>query len=337
MEELSIQIHQEESGCFDERINFSHHGYEGVKKIIVTHDENVINSMEVHYYKRNGEIECTKKIGGNGHISNEFILKDGEYLTEMKGFYFLDALSNISFITNQNNIFGPYGNEGPSPFHLKGGKIVGFYGSTIGQNYIYISAIGSYIALPPIGSIMCTGTWPSTQMEFYADGIPFDHRSHESIKTISIHCSYERICSLDVQYRNNIGDLNWIKTSEKEWNIDIEKIVFDDDEYLTGVVGVYKCNIKSLTFFSNKGNTFGPFGKKFMLPYFQSFQVKGGKIVGFHGIQGSSKLKSIGFHIAPVEFPDASSIQMFTKPLLNMIPSPFVKSLVVEEEKYIEC
>lgn len=71
MEELSIQINQEESGCLDERINFSHHGYEGVKKIIITHDENVINSMEVHYHKRNGEIECTKKIGGNGHISNE--------------------------------------------------------------------------------------------------------------------------------------------------------------------------------------------------------------------------------------------------------------------------
>lgn len=98
------------------------------------------------------------------------------------------------------------------------------------------------------------------------------------------------------------------------------QIVLDDDEYLSEIEGVYNSfEIYTLKFSSNKGNIFGPYGQRLVdYPYFQIFHVKGGKIVGFHGIQGSDSLRSIGFHLAPAEFPEASSIQMCTKPLSNI-------------------
>lgn len=74
---MSIQENNAECRSHN-RIDFSHTGYDGVKKIILKHDNYMINSMEVHYYKSNGDIECPDKVGcDNGFINEEvcFFLK----------------------------------------------------------------------------------------------------------------------------------------------------------------------------------------------------------------------------------------------------------------------
>jgi len=284
----------------------------------------------VFYCKSNGKVRYTDKVGGIGHIRKKIFFINNEYLTEVKGNHLEGELTNITFISNLNNIFGPYGkNNGlvGTPFHLKGEKIVGFYGTTIGRKYI--SKIGSYFAFFQIGSTMCTGTWPFKPLELPFGGIPFDHKHHESIKTISIHCVEDVLCYFDVKYRNN-GVLSWVITSEKVIlkSDNPKKIVLDDDEYLTEVEGrYYYFLVYSLTFFSDKGNTFGPYGKEgFRYPPL-SFHLKAGKIVGFHGIQGSFALRSIGFHIAPVESSGKSSIKMSTQTKLN-IENPFAHNYI---------
>lgn len=69
----------------------------------------------------------------------QIVLEDGEYLTEVKGYYGhlnnMDALSCITFISNLNRIFGPYGSKGailmkkifPFRYLLRSLKMLLFY------------------------------------------------------------------------------------------------------------------------------------------------------------------------------------------------------------------
>lgn len=92
----------------------------------------------------------------------QIVLEEDEYLTEVIGYYGrlhnLGSINSLTFVSNRNNRFGPYGYEyghadeasaevKKTKFHVKGGKIIGFNGTR-----------GTRQFLPSIGFYVCSAT-----------------------------------------------------------------------------------------------------------------------------------------------------------------------------------
>ncbi|XP_042465513.1 jacalin-related lectin 19-like [Zingiber officinale] len=106
----------------------------------------VVDSIEITYWN-NGSIRSTPRYGGGGGNPTQIDLKEGEYLSCMRGYIILNyqglpCISQIIFETNLGK-YGPYGRGSGTPFALPvlEGKIVGFFGRA-GD---YITSIGCYI------------------------------------------------------------------------------------------------------------------------------------------------------------------------------------------------
>ncbi|KMZ56842.1 hypothetical protein ZOSMA_90G00120 [Zostera marina] len=259
-------------------------------------------------------------------IISRIVLEDSEHLVEVEGYCFRktsNTIHSITFFTNLNRKFGPYGinNDIPSkfktPFHVKGGKIVGFHWRTNLDDILY--AVGFYIEsvetsstqielvdseakekmISKVGNTMeviYVGPWG-----YLDEGKVFDHSGYNGIKKIIIYYGM-MINSIQVQYIKD-GKLTW--TDEVSRNGIRKEIVLEDGEHLTEVRGYYgrlfgMGSISHLTFFSNLDNVFGPYGNDGEIPLEESrpFHVKGEKIVGFHGKAGAQFLSAIGFYMA---------------------------------------
>ncbi|XP_074555791.1 horcolin-like isoform X1 [Curcuma longa] len=113
---------------------------------IKIHSGAVVDSIEFTYLM-NGSIQSTPRYGGRGGNPVQIDLKEGEYLSCMRGYIILNyeglpCISQIIFETNLGK-HGPYGNGTGVPFALPvlEGKIVGFFGRA-GD---FITSIGCYI------------------------------------------------------------------------------------------------------------------------------------------------------------------------------------------------
>ncbi|XP_072956341.1 protein GOS9-like [Typha angustifolia] len=105
-----------------------------------------IDAIQIKY-EVDGKIKWSPQYGGNGGVLAEIDLKDGEFLTSISGYYGsfgnIIVVRSLSFGTNLNSTYGPYGVQQGTPFSipLQAGKIVGFFG----RSGALVDAIGVYL------------------------------------------------------------------------------------------------------------------------------------------------------------------------------------------------
>ena len=105
-----------------------------------------VNSIQVTYWLKDGSTYTAPMRGrtGSGGTEYSFTLADGEKLTRMEGmtsgpgvFIVIDMLT---FYSNMNNVYGPYGMTGQTRFSIAATEIVAFFGR-FGS---LLDAIGAY-------------------------------------------------------------------------------------------------------------------------------------------------------------------------------------------------
>ena len=89
---------------------------------------NQIDSIQVTYRLNDGTTYTAPRHGGTGGTEFSFTLADGEKLTRMEGMTNGVVVDMLTFYSNLNNVYGPYGVTGLTPFSVMASEIVAFFG-----------------------------------------------------------------------------------------------------------------------------------------------------------------------------------------------------------------
>ena len=103
---------------------------------------NQIDSIQVTYRLKDGSAYEASKHGGNGGSLSSFTLADGEKLIRMEGMTNDVLIDMLTFYSNYNNVYGPYGRTGRASFSVEGLEIIAFFGRAGNL----LDAIGVYVS-----------------------------------------------------------------------------------------------------------------------------------------------------------------------------------------------
>ena len=140
----------------------------------------------------------------------QFELESDEYITIVEGTYDKilgsDGLTMLTFKTNKNRTYGPYGLEGSTHFDLKedGHKITGFHGRA-GDNSI--TAIGVYLA--PVGTIPLTPATQTKKLEAKGGdgGTLWDDGAFDGVRKVSVGQAQDGIGAVKFVYNNGSSEV----------------------------------------------------------------------------------------------------------------------------------
>ena len=107
------------------------------------HAGDQVDSIQVTYRLNNGTCYTTPRRGGTGGGEYSFTLADCEKLTRMDIMTNGVVVDRLTFYSNLNNVYGPYGTNGRTPFSVTASEIVAFFGR-VGSFSNIMDAIGVY-------------------------------------------------------------------------------------------------------------------------------------------------------------------------------------------------
>ena len=139
----------------------------------------------------------------------QFELESDEYITIVEGTYDKilgsDGLTMLTFKTNKNRTYGPYGLEGSTHFDLKeeGYKITGFHGRAGAT----ISAIGVYLA--PVGTIPLIPAQPTKKLEAKGGegGTSWDDGAFDGVRKVSVGQAQDGISAVKFVYNKGSSEI----------------------------------------------------------------------------------------------------------------------------------
>ena len=140
----SAQFGGSEGSAFDDK-NDNICGIIGLK----IRSGNQIDSIQVTYRLKDGSAYEAPKHGGNGGSLSSFTLADGEKLIRMEGMTNDVLIDMLTFYSNYNNVYGPYGRTGRASFSVEGLEIIAFFGRAGNL----LDAIGVYVSQCDLGFI----------------------------------------------------------------------------------------------------------------------------------------------------------------------------------------
>ena len=100
----------------------------------------IIDSIQVTYRLKDGNNYTAPMRGGAGGAEISFTLADGEKLTRMEGMTDGVYIFMLTFYSNLNNVYGPYGTLDGTQFSFAATEIIAFFGRVGG----ILDAIGVY-------------------------------------------------------------------------------------------------------------------------------------------------------------------------------------------------
>ena len=106
------------------------------------HAGDQVDSIQVTYRLNDGTTYTAPRRGGAGGGENTFTLADGEKLTRMDVMTNEVVVDRLTFYSNLNNVYGPYGTNGQTPFSVTASEIVAFFGRV--GSFNIMDAIGVY-------------------------------------------------------------------------------------------------------------------------------------------------------------------------------------------------
>lgn len=256
-----------------------------ISKILVRHGD-FIDAIQLTWAKESGGSLTGKLHGGSGGSATNIELADDEYILRIEG-YASYYVTQLTFFTNQGNIYGPFGGGGGSPFVLSDAVLFGFYG----RYGLYLDAIGFYTK--DLSSIVPKHI--KSELRGGVGGKPFSDTFEEG----------SRLAELII--RNGLVvdaiQATWITPSGKKRvgkrhggsGGERDEIVFARDEFITHIEGVVydggagQSWVSQLLFVTNLGRRYGPYGKGGG----KSFSIDNVKVIGFFG-QSHEYVNSIG-------------------------------------------
>ena len=235
--------------------------------------------------------------GQNAGVWREFSLALGEQITEVQG-RADTVIRQLTFKTNKGNTFGPFGPATGTAFSVTGNPIIGFFG------------YGGW-AIDKLGFIQLASL-PTTRTLAYGgtgggafDGTPAPGVT--GIMKMAINAG-SQINTINVDWCDPGG---WGRQKATfggsgQYPGTWSEFLLQADEYLTEVSGKADSVVRQLTFKTNKGNTFGPYGTAAGT----AFSVTGKTIVGFFG-RGGWAIDQLGFVVLVPPVPKASTALEF--------------------------
>ncbi|KAJ0238470.1 Jacalin-related lectin 34 [Hirschfeldia incana] len=183
--------------------------HDNVKKVSVGQGEDGIAAVKFEY--TNGSQVVIGAERGTPTLLGyeEFELESDEYITIMEGTYDKilgsDGLTMLTFKTNKNKTYGPYGLEGSTHFDFKeaGHKITGFHGRAGAA----ISAIGVYLA--PVGIIPLTPAQPTKKLEAKGGegGTSWDDGAFDGVRKVSVGQAQDGISAVKFVYNKGSSEI----------------------------------------------------------------------------------------------------------------------------------
>ncbi|CAL4991023.1 unnamed protein product [Urochloa decumbens] len=268
----------------------------------------VVNSLEFSYLDSDGQKHTAGPWGGPNGSAYTIHFGASEFLTGVYGtagrFTDVpeDVITSLTLFSNTRS-YGPFGHGGGTSFQMSkhsNGSIVGFFG----RAESYLDAIGIYTSseleakIERKAGLTKVGPWGGIGgMSHDIDNGPEPHR----LESIKIYCD---------AVVNSIG-FSYTEYNQKEHSVGpwgapggkLNEIHLQPLEILQGISGTYgpfgtsRNVITSLTFATNHGRAYGPYGKGGGT----AFNLLVGReqpscIVGFFG-RAESYLESIGLYL----------------------------------------
>ena len=116
----------------------------GIVGMRIRAEDRAVNSIQVTYRLRDGSNYTAPMHGQTGGTEYSFTLADGENLNRMEGEFnqriTTGVIDSLTFYSNMNNVYGPYGTTGQIQFSFTATKFVAFFG----RAGSFIDAIGVY-------------------------------------------------------------------------------------------------------------------------------------------------------------------------------------------------
>ena len=106
------------------------------------HAGDQVDSIQVTYRLNDGTTYTAPRRGGAGGGEHTFTLADGEKLTRMEVMTNGVVVDRLTFYSNLNNEYGPYGTNGGTLFSVTASEIVAFFGQV--GSFNIMDAIGVY-------------------------------------------------------------------------------------------------------------------------------------------------------------------------------------------------
>jgi hypothetical protein len=170
----------------------------------------------------------------------------GEYITEISGGSGL-YLDRLALMTNQGRQFGPYGGPGGKPFRqvADNGRFLGLFGRS-----------GAWI--DRIGLVTSPGGW--ARGEQTADQLP----SGKTVSAVNVCVGNgygsRVVQSLQALFDQGSSSLPLHGGSPRPGDTVCERINFDSGEFITHMLGSSGAVLDNISFVTNRGRTFGPYG-----------------------------------------------------------------------------
>jgi len=265
------------------------------------HAGSQINAITPSYTDPFGTLLLTSTYGGpasNAGTWTDINLDLDEQITEVQGR--ADTLvRQLTFKTNKGKTFGPYGSAMGTAFSITGKPILGFFG----RSGAAIDQLG-FKRLNSVSTLRTPAYGGTGGSEF--DGTP--PAGAVRMGKLNIHAG-THINTIAVEWWDAgggplpRGSYGGSGQNPGTW---YEHLLYAD-EHFTDVSGMAdSVGVHQITFKSNRGKTFGPFGTAKGTP----FSVTGKHIVGFYG-RGGWSIDQLGFVIMAPPVPKASAALEF--------------------------
>lgn len=116
----------------------------GIAGMMIRAGDQAVNSIQVTYRLKDGSNYTAPMHGRTGGTEYSFTLADSEKLTRMEGEFnqwiSVGVIDSLTFYSNMNNVYGPYGTTGQTHFSFTATEFFAFFG----RSASLIDAIGVY-------------------------------------------------------------------------------------------------------------------------------------------------------------------------------------------------
>ncbi|TXG68434.1 hypothetical protein EZV62_003369 [Acer yangbiense] len=294
--------------------------------IMISCDSYAVVSYVFKGVDENGNTEYSDTFGYHDKDVHKVMLDwPHEYFTSISGTYYQGQIahyfSSLCFHTNLKK-YGPFGSVSGTPFEfpMNGRIIVGFYGSALSHENWPHGTLGVYVkhskdllgpssqvqvvkpntkVVGPLKKEDCikVGPWgwsrSSTEEE-----LSYMLKGATEIK---IGYNGDSIKGMFFKSLDGKGEENSLKTNTCYEKHEVFSLNWPE-EYLVSISGTLRDGVKdieSLCFYTNR-TIYGPFGTMRGNAPFR-FYMKGGIIVGFHGLDGGDYFDALGVYIKHIQ------------------------------------
>lgn len=265
----------------------------GIRSIDILGSESSVQTIRTTYKSAGGDHAVLLGDGG-GNLLGTVTLEEGERIVGLSGRSY-DRLDKISFITRRAKglrVFGPYGSKEADQFWVDV-PVTGFSGSYTGAAIVDLSLSAFVTMTDRFGSASGIGSCQ-----------PFENHAALSGQQIQKIVMYTRIvnginCIDGMAYNfgplggagnqfepvvHRVGDCSRVDSTTNE------PILLNPGEWISVVLGGAGATLNGITFVTDQGRVFGPYGNSAGIPF-----IVAGRVIGFHGQSGAC-VGSLGFY-----------------------------------------